>query len=184
MEDVKRVVPMASAVATILGLMGESVDREGLLDTPSRVARMYLEMTKGLRSTPPEMTVFDVERNDQMVTILGLDYFSLCEHHLAPFYGQVNIGYIPNKRLAGLSKFARVMEYFARRLQIQERMTSQIADFIMEKLSPQGVIVSVSGTHLCMAMRGVKKPNHRTITTAIRGEINTVEFYDILKANR
>jgi len=172
---------MFDAVSSILGSIGEDIQREGLLDTPKRVSKMYLEMTAGLREPAPTMTCFECKEKDQLVSICGIDYWSLCEHHLVPFHGQVSIGYIPNEKIAGLSKFARVVEWFARRPQIQENLTVQIADFIMKELSPQGVIVLVTGHHLCMAMRGVKKPNHETVTSAIRGNIPKGEFFDILK---
>lgn len=172
---------MASCVSGLLSDMGEDPNREGLLDTPKRVARMYLEMTRGLRTEAPKITTFSPEEPDQMVTVLDIDYWSMCEHHLVPFYGKVHIGYMPGDRIAGLSKFARVVDWYARRPQIQERFTAQIATFLYKELDPAGVIVAVSGTHLCMAMRGVEKPNHQTITSAIRGDIDKSEFFDLLK---
>lgn len=180
--DSERVSAMQSSVEVILSEMGEDLEREGLRDTPRRVATMFMEMTEGLRSDPPAVVLFDSEGLDQMVTVLDIDYFSLCEHHLAPFYGRVHIGYLPHKKIAGLSKFARVVEYFARRPQIQERMTADIAEYIKKTVDPSGVIVVVEGTHLCMSMRGVKKPNHKTVTSAIRGNVPRDEFFDILKA--
>lgn len=179
----KAIVDLSKAVEVILAGIGEN-GRTGLKDTPARVAKMYLEMTSGLRVPPPDMTTFETAGNDQMVAILGIDYWSLCEHHLVPFYGQVHIGYVPGERIAGLSKFARVVDHFAKRPQIQEAMTAQVADFLMENLAPVGVIVVVEGTHLCMAMRGVKKSNHVTVTSAIRGDIHKEEFFDLLKINR
>ena len=173
---------LANSVSNILSEIGEDVKREGLLDTPNRVARMYMEMTEGLRIPPPKITTFSAGTTDQMVTLFGIDYHSLCEHHLVPFYGQVHVGYLPRKTLAGLSKFARIVDWFAKRPQIQEVMTSQIADFIIEALDPEGVIVVVEGVHMCMSMRGVKKPNHKTVTSAIRRDIPKDEFFDLWKA--
>jgi len=180
----KAVIAIAEAVKTILKSVGEDVEREGLLDTPARVAKMYMEMFSGLRDTAPKMTTFERGDNDQMITMFDLDYWSMCEHHLVPFFGHVHIGYVPGDMIAGLSKFARVMEFFAKRPQIQERMTAQIAGHIIETIKPKGVIVVVEGTHLCMSMRGVKKPNHTTTTSAIRGEIHKQEFFDLMKARR
>jgi len=173
---------LSGAIEVILSEIGEDCSREGLRDTPGRVAKMYLEMTEGLRVAPPKMTVFDSVGMDQMVTVFGIDYSSLCEHHLVPFYGQVHVGYIPGKKLVGLSKFGRIVDWFAKRPQIQEAMTAQIADYIFKVIEPAGVIVVVEGRHMCMAMRGVKKPNHRTVTSAIRGEVPKDEFFDLWKA--
>jgi len=177
----KAVVNLAKSAKEILELINEDTDREGLQDTPARVAKMYLEMTSGLRTPPPEMTVFDRGSNDQMITILGIDYWSMCEHHLVPFYGKAHIGYVPQEKISGLSKFGRVVDWYARRPQIQEQLTAQVADHIKEHLSPKGVIVVFEGTHLCMSMRGIRKPNHITVTSAIRGEIHKQEFFDLLK---
>jgi len=177
----KNVVGLAAAAENILELVGEHVGRKGIEDTPARVAKMYLEMTEGLRVPAPEMTLFDRGENDQMVVVRDIDYYSICEHHLVPFYGKVHFGYVPTEHISGLSKFARVVEWYAKRPQIQERLTSQVADFVFQKLSPKGVVVVVEGHHLCMAMRGIKKANHATVTSAIRGEIHKQEFYDILK---
>ena len=182
MSDDQRLRTMMPAVETILSAMGEDVVREGLLDTPRRVSNMFLEMTAGLRSDPPVVVTFDSEGMDQMVTLLDLDYFSMCEHHCVPFHGRVHIGYLPKKRLAGLSKFARIVDHFARRPQIQERLTADIADYIVKTVDPEGVIVVVEGAHLCMSMRGVRKLTHKTITSAIRGDVPKDEFFDILKA--
>lgn len=168
----------------MLNVLGEDTKREGLRDTPKRVAKMYLEMTSGLRTPPPEMTCFDRGETDQMIVVSGLDYYSLCEHHLAPFHGQVHIGYVADKNIVGLSKLARAVEWFAKRPQIQERLTSQIADFCYQKIQPQGIMVVVEGTHLCMAMRGVKKQNHVTTTTAIRGKIHRMEFFQNMMVSK
>jgi len=175
---------MKAAVRTILKGIGEDDTREGLLDTPSRVARMYFELTKGLRTEPPQITAFSSDSVDQLVTLLDVDYSSLCEHHLVPFYGKAHIGYLPGDKLMGLSKFARVLDWFAARPQIQERLTSEVADYIMENLEPVGVIILIEGTHTCMSIRGVKKPNHVTVTSAIRGDVPRDEFFDILNSNR
>jgi len=183
-RDAKALVSIAGMVKEcLLPALGEE-EREGLEDTPRRFASMMLEMTEGLRSDPPAITTFDKGDNDQLVTVFDLDYWSLCEHHLVPFYGRAHVGYLPGERLAGLSKFGRVVDYFARRPQTQEYMTAQIADHLVETLQPKGLIVMVEGRHLCMAMRGVKKPNHNTVTSAVRGEIPKDEFMDILKGRR
>jgi GTP cyclohydrolase I len=172
---------MEDAVEAILQVVGEDLSRPDLKDTPKRVTNMYLEMTSGLRQPPPTMVSFDADGLDQMVTVLGINYWSLCAHHLTPFHGLVHIGYIPKDKLVGLSKFGRLVDWVAHRPQIQEAMTAQIADFIVQKLDPQGVIVVVEGSHLCMEMRGVKKHGHRTVTSAIRRDIPKEEFLDILK---
>jgi len=184
MNEAKPLVELSKAVDMILESVGENTVREGLRETPARVANMYLDLTRGLRDPAPEMTTFDKGDNDQMVTIMGIDYWSMCEHHLIPFYGQVHIGYLPNDRIAGLSKFARITDWYAKRPQIQEQMTAQIAGHLMRQLEPKGVIVVVEGTHLCMAMRGVRKPNHVTMTSAIRGNIPKSEFLDLLKIHK
>lgn len=133
----------------LLPALGETAAREGLLDTPRRFASMMLEMTSGLRDPPPDVTTFERGNCDQMVTVLDIDYHSLCEHHLVPFHGRAHVGYIPKDRLMGLSKFGRIVDWFARRPQIQERMTAQVADFLVKTLEPQGLIVVVEGSHLC-----------------------------------
>lgn len=181
-ED-QALVALARATGEVLTNIGET-DREGLRDTPNRVAKMWLEITSGLRTPPPKMTTFDRGDNDQMITVLGIDYYSLCEHHLVPFYGQAHIGYIPGDRIVGLSKIARVVDWFAHRPQIQEQLTAQTADFLMRELQPRGLMVVVEGTHLCMVMRGVKKPNSVTVTSAIRGDFVRSEFLDLLKMRR
>ena len=181
--QVNQVKTLAEATKAILDTLGEDVKREGLLDTPNRVARMFLEMTSGLRTPEPEVTMFERGENDQMITVLNLDYHSMCEHHLVPFYGKAHIGYVPNDKIAGLSKFGRILDWYAKRPQIQEQLTAQIANFIFDKVKPQGVIVVVEGTHMCMSMRGVKKPHHATVTSAIRGNISKSEFFSILNLN-
>lgn len=157
-------------IVRVLEYIGEDPNRGGLLETPKRVIKAYGELFSGyeadLKST---IKTFDSENYDQMIVIKDIDYFSHCEHHMVPFFGRVHIGYIPNGKVLGLSKFARIVEAYSRRLQIQERMTKQIAEFIQEELKPVGVIVVVEGTHLCMVMRGVKKINSKTITSEIKG---------------
>jgi len=160
-----------SAVKLLLhSIPGEVHGREGLVDTPNRVARMYDEIFAGYYTDPKDIlkAKFHTD-NDQMVIIKDIDYYSHCEHHMVPFFGRVHIAYIPDKSVLGLSKFGRLVEIYARRLQIQEQMTFQIADAIEEHLKPLGVMVVVEGTHLCMVMRGVKKANSQTITSDIRG---------------
>ncbi|ACL22970.1 GTP cyclohydrolase I FolE [Chloroflexus aggregans] len=159
------------AVHTILTAIGEIPEREGLQKTPSRVAKMYAELTAGYHIDPQALingAVFSVAY-DEMVLVTNIDYYSLCEHHMLPFFGQVHVAYIPNGKVVGLSKIPRIVEMFARRLQVQERMTVQIADFINETLEPAGVAVVAEGIHMCGVMRGVKKANARMVTSAMRG---------------
>jgi GTP cyclohydrolase I len=159
------------ATRDILQAIGEDVDREGLLDTPARVARAYAELTAGYHVDPVRLindAVFDVNY-DEMVIVRDIDYYSLCEHHLLPFLGQIDVGYIPDGKVIGLSKIPRIVEMFARRLQVQERLTQEIAEFLDETLNPLGVAVVAEGLHMCAAMRGVKKANARMVTSAMRG---------------
>ena len=159
------------AVRTILTHIGEEPDREGLLNTPSRVAKMYAELTAGYRVDPEALindAIFSVDY-DEMVIVKDIDFYSLCEHHMLPFMGRVHVAYVPNGKVIGLSKIPRIVETFARRLQVQERMTVQIADFIDAALLPQGVAVVAEGIHMCSVMRGVKKANAKMITSAMRG---------------
>ena len=177
-----------SAVSTILENIGENPDRDGLQRTPNRVARMYNELTSGYTTDPVKMlngALFDVDY-DEMVIVKDIDFFSLCEHHMLPFNGRVHVAYIPNGKVVGLSKIPRMVEMFARRLQVQERMTTQIADFIEEVLQPQGVAVVAEGVHMCMVMRGVKKANASMTTSAMRGLFKTDpkvrdEFRDLIR---
>lgn len=163
------------AVGMILESIGEDPTREGLLRTPNRVARMYEELTAGYHVDPVRLindALFDVNY-DEMVIVKDIDYYSLCEHHMLPFMGKVHVAYIPNGKVIGLSKIPRIVEMFARRLQVQERMTQQIAEFLDETLHPQGVAVVAEGLHMCAAMRGVKKANARMSTSAMLGSFKT-----------
>ncbi|WP_339062703.1 GTP cyclohydrolase I FolE [Tepidibacillus marianensis] len=159
------------AVKLILTSIGENPERDGLIDTPARVARMYEEVFAGLEQDPKEY--FDVifsEEHDEVVLVKDIPFYSMCEHHLVPFFGVAHVAYIPrNGRVTGLSKLARAVEAVAKRPQLQERITDTVADAIMEKLEPYGVFVMIEAEHMCMTMRGVKKPGSKTVTTAARG---------------
>jgi len=159
-------------VRFILEGIGEDIGREGLLDTPKRVASMYAEICSGLTEDPADhFKVTFSEHHQEMVLVRDIPLYSLCEHHLAPFIGKAHVAYIPGEggQICGLSKLARVVEVYARRPQVQERLTSQIAESIVDNLSPLGVIVVIEAEHLCMSMRGVRKPGTLTITSAVRG---------------
>ena len=177
------------AVAIIIKAIGENPNREGLVDTPKRVAEMYAELFMGLDVDPKEELAVCYELGHrEMVIARDIPFYSMCEHHLLPFYGAVHVGYIPNTegRVVGLSKLARVVEIIASRPQIQERMTTEIADAIMDGLNPSGVAVVVQAEHLCMIMRGVKKPGSNIITSAIRGAFHRkaasrAEFFSLLQ---
>jgi GTP cyclohydrolase I len=160
------------AVKELLEALGEDTNREGLLDTPSRVARMYEEVLAGYNDNPAIHLgrTFDEEGSDVVIE-KDIDFSSTCEHHLMPFFGKVHIAYIPNGKVVGISKLARTVDVYAKRLQLQERMNNQIADAIMEHLSPKGVAVVVEGEHTCMTARGVKKVGAKTVTYAIRGDV-------------
>lgn len=161
----------------ILEGIGEDLEREGLRATPERVARMYEEIFCGLYYDPrEELNVFFSENHDEMVLVKDIPLYSICEHHFLPFYGKAHVAYIPRQgRITGLSKLARVVEGFAKRPQLQERLTTQIADTIMEVLNPLGVIVVVEAEHMCMTMRGIKKAGSKTLTSAVRGIFKTNE---------
>ncbi|MFF4100184.1 GTP cyclohydrolase I FolE [Streptomyces sp. NPDC001903] len=163
-----------AAVRELLIAVGEDPDREGLLETPARVARAYKEIFAGLYQKPEEVltTTFDLG-HDEMVLVKDIEVMSNCEHHLVPFHGVAHVGYIPSTdgKITGLSKLARLVDVFARRPQVQERLTTQIADSLMEILEPRGVIVVVECEHMCMTMRGVRKPGAKTITSAVRGQL-------------
>ncbi len=178
------------AITSIIKAIGEDPEREGLRGTPRRVAEMYEELLMGLTLDPKEeLSVEFEEGHREMVIIRDIPFYSMCEHHLLPFYGVAHIGYIPNAdgRVVGASKLARVVEIFARRLQIQERMTTQIADAIVEGINPDGVGVVVQAEHLCMVMRGIKKPGSTIETSALRGTFQTkpetrAEFITLLQS--
>jgi len=165
---------IAAAVREILFAIGEDPDREGLLNTPNRVAKAYDELAAGMRQDPSEVlsTTFDLG-HDELIVVRDIQVQSLCEHHMLPFHGVAHIGYIPGEtgRITGLSKLARLVDVYARRLQVQERLTTQIADSLTEHLQPRGVLVVVDAEHLCMSMRGVRKPGARTVTSAVRGQL-------------
>lgn len=158
------------AIKLLLEGIGEDVNREGLLDTPDRIARMYEEICGGKEEDVGEhlSKVFSVD-NNEMVLEKDIVFYSMCEHHLMPFYGKAHVAYIPNGKVVGLSKLARTVEVYAKRLQIQEQMTGQIADAMMEHLAPQGVMVMLEAEHMCMTMRGIKKPGSKTVSIACRG---------------
>jgi GTP cyclohydrolase I len=162
----------AKAVRDLLVAIGEDPEREGLKDTPERVSRAYAEMFRGLHMTADDVlvTTFDIG-HDEMVLVKDIELYSTCEHHLVPFHGVAHIGYIPNAngRITGLSKLARLVDVFAKRPQVQERLTTQIADALVRILEPRGVIVVLEAEHLCMSMRGVRKPGAKTMTSAVRG---------------
>jgi GTP cyclohydrolase I len=169
-KDTKKAA-IEDSVRTLLTNVGEDPDREGLQRTPDRVARMYDELLSGYHTDPVKMindALFTVDYSE-MVIVKDIDYYSMCEHHMLPFYGKVHVAYIPNGKVIGLSKIPRIVEMFARRLQVQERMTEQIADFINEVIQPQGVAVVAEGVHMCSMMRGVKKANASMVTSAVRG---------------
>ena len=158
------------AVREILAAIGEDPDREGLLETPSRVARMYAEMFGGLHQDPREhVQKFFTEKYDEVVLVRDISFNSMCEHHLLPFMGKAHIGYIPDGRVVGLSKLARVVETVARRPQVQERMTETIADLLLEELQAKGVAVVIEATHTCMTVRGIRKPGSLCVTSAMKG---------------
>ena len=164
------------AVRTILQAIGEDPDRPGLEDTPRRVARMYREMFAGLRLDPARhLRVTFPKEYDEMVLVRDIRFTNMCEHHLLPFSGVAHVAYIPNGRVTGLSKLARVVDEVARRPQVQERMTGQIADMVEQELDSQGVAVVVSAEHSCMSIRGIRKPGSRTVTSALRGVFKTNE---------
>jgi GTP cyclohydrolase IA len=161
------------AVREILEAVGEDPDRDGLRNTPSRVARMYSEIFRGLHESPGDVLHVTFEADhDEMVLVRDIAFHSVCEHHLVPFIGKAHVAYIPGDdgRITGLSKLARLVEGYATRPQVQERMTSQIADTLQAKLEPKGVLVVVEAEHLCMSMRGIKKPGSVTVTSAVRGQ--------------
>ena len=163
-------------VREILKHMGEDPDREGLLKTPYRVARAFEYLTKGYQQDPKEVinnAIFTEEDYSEMIVVKDIDFFSMCEHHILPFFGRANVAYIPNKRIVGISKVARLVDVYARRLQVQERITTQVANTLMEELNPLGVGVIITAEHLCMRMRGVEKQNSIVTTSATLGAFRT-----------
>ena len=165
----------AAAVRELLIAIGEDPDREGLVETPQRVARAYRELLAGMRQEAHDVltTTFDLG-HDEMVLVKNIELWSMCEHHMVPFTGVAHVGYIPSEtgRITGLSKLARLVDVYARRLQVQERLTTQVADSLVRILEPRGVIVVIEAEHLCMTSRGVRKPGSRTITSAVRGALH------------
>lgn len=158
------------AIRLLLEGIGEDLHREGLKDTPARVARMYEEILSGMEdSTKEHLSKTFTAENNEMVIEKDILFYSTCEHHLMPFYGKAHIAYVPDGKVVGISKLARTVETYAKRLQIQEKMTAQIADAIMENLRPKGVIVLIEAEHMCMTMRGVKKPGSQTVTVVSKG---------------
>lgn len=184
MVDQKKI---REAVRLLLEGAGEDVNREGLLETPDRIARMYTEIFSGMDEDGevPLSKVFTVD-SSEMVLEKDIVFYSMCEHHMMPFYGKAHVAYIPDGKVVGLSKLARTVEIYAKRLQIQERMTGQIADAIMKYLTPKGVMVVLEAEHMCMTMRGVRKPGSKTVSIAVRGvfEENTElqnRFFQMLR---
>lgn len=177
------------SVRSIIEAIGEDVSREGLVDTPRRVAEMYAELFSGMSMDPKEVLKTGYEQGHrEMVIVKDIPFYSMCEHHLLPFYGEVHVGYIPDVkgRIVGISKLARVVEIIARRPQVQERMTTEIADTVMQGLKPSGVVVVIRAEHMCMIMRGVKKPGSSIVTSAIRGifyenSASRAEFFSLIQ---
>jgi GTP cyclohydrolase I len=166
---------IAQHMRSILKELGEDPDRDGLLKTPKRVEDSLRFLTKGYSEDPKTVlsdALFDVQ-HDEMIIVKDIDFYSMCEHHMLPFFGKVHVGYVPTRKIVGLSKIPRLIEVFARRLQVQERMTNQIAEILKELLNPAGVGVVIEAQHLCMQMRGIQKQNSATITSAMRGEFLT-----------
>jgi GTP cyclohydrolase I len=176
-------------VRLILEGVGEDPERAGLRDTPKRVADMYAEIFAGLETPDDELLApIGGESHDEMILIKDIPFYSVCEHHLLPFIGRAHIAYIPSGKIVGLSGLARALELFAKRPQVQERLTSQLADMIMEKLKPRGAMVIIDAEHLCMSMRGIRKPGARTVTSAVRGTFKTKastreEMLELIKKN-
>jgi len=177
------------AVREIIEAVGENPRREGLQDTPARVARMFAELFEGLQTDPTEYLRVGFEAgHDEMVILRDIPFYSVCEHHFMPFHGKASVGYIPDGRVVGLSKLARLLEGYARRPQLQERLTSQVADAIMDTLRPDGVAVVIEAEHLCMTQRGVKKPGSRMVTSATRGlfrqnQVTRAEFLSLVRGS-
>lgn len=163
-------------IREVIEYIGERPDRDGLVETPDRVVRMYSEIFAGYKQDGEELVkVFDSEEYEGLVVVKDIEFYSHCEHHMVPFFGKVHIGYVPNGKIIGLSKFGRIVDMFGKRLQVQERLTNEIANFIQEKLEPRGVIVQIEATHLCMVMRGVEKTTSKTVTTKSLGILSEPE---------
>jgi len=183
-----KTIELAGVVTKQLQLLGEDPTRDGLVRTPLRVAQALFDLTSGYRQTPESVVngaLFDVQ-STEMVIVKDIDFYSLCEHHMLPFFGKCHVAYIPRRHVIGLSKIPRLVDVFARRLQIQERMTNQIAQTILEKINPLGVAVVCEGTHLCMSMRGVEKQNSFAVTSAMLGAFRDnsrtrMEFLELIK---
>ncbi|KAM9848403.1 GTP cyclohydrolase 1 2-like [Aulostomus maculatus] len=172
--DATKLCHLEKAYSTVLSELGEDVEREGLLRTPQRAAKAMQFLTKGYKETPQDIlndAIFD-ENHEEMVIVKDIELFSLCEHHLVPFFGKAHIAYLPNKKVVGLSKLARIVEIYSRRFQVQERLTKQIASAISEALEPAGVAVVIEAVHMCMVMRGVQKMNASTVTSVMMGSFN------------
>ena len=169
--DVERI---ERAVGEILSAIGEDPNREGLKATPRRVANMYVELLEGMQHEPAEhlRSIFH-EKYDEVVLLRNIPFFSICEHHMMPFIGTANVAYLPDGKVLGVSKIARIVDCFAKRLQVQERLTAQVADFLMDNLKPKGVAVVVEASHSCMTIRGIRKPNSEMVTSALRGLFKT-----------
>jgi GTP cyclohydrolase I len=180
-----------AAIRKILQEIGENPDRQGLVDTPKRIEKMYLELTRGYREDPEKLinsALFDVDY-DEMVVVTHIDFYSLCEHHMLPFFGVAHVGYIPKGKVVGLSKIPRIVDMYARRLQVQERMTAQIANVLNDQLKPDGVGVVIEGYHMCMSMRGVQKEKAKMITSTLLGSYRNdpatrTEFLELIRSER
>lgn len=180
-----------AAIRKILQEIGENPERQGLVDTPKRIEKMYRELTRGYRQNPEEIinsALFDVDY-DEMVVVTHIDFYSLCEHHMLPFFRVTHVGYIPKGKVVGLSKIPRIVDMYARRLQVQERMTAQIANVLRDQLNPDGVGVVVEGYHMCMSMRGVEKEKAKMITSTLLGSFRNdpstrSEFLELIRSER
>lgn len=186
-QEEKNIIELSAHYKEILSLLGEDVNREGLLDTPQRVAKAMRFLTKGYEENPEEILRKALFKEDysQMVIVKDIDFYSLCEHHMLPFWGKAHIAYIPNGYITGLSKIPRVVDVFARRLQVQERLTMQIKDCIQNTLNPLGVMVVIEAQHMCMQMRGIEKQNSLTTTSDFTGAFNQAktreEFINLIR---
>lgn len=183
----QKISVLADHYKKIIGLLGEDVNREGLIDTPERVAKAMQYLTSGYAQNPQEVLQKALFREDykQMVIVKDIDFYSLCEHHMLPFWGKAHVAYIPNGYITGLSKIPRIVDIFSRRLQVQERLTTQIKDCLQETLNPLGVMVVIEAQHMCMQMRGVQKQNSTTTTSDFTGAFNQAktreEFITLIK---